>query len=498
MRLERARPSSSREVGQPTTPTGIDRSATIRRTTTSCWKSFSPKNAWHGPTIENSFATTVATPAKCVGRLAPSSPSLIPPTVTVVAIGVGYISTGSGWNTRSAPASLDQRKVSGQVARIGLQVLVRRELERVHEDAHDGHVAGSGRGADQRRMTIVQVAHRRHEPDPTTGGTHLVEPRAQGGDLGDLLDAAHRRPCRAATNQSGGAVSSGSCRSCHAASASAAYVGRSIASKAARWPPTVDQSPRATGPVNAAAGPSSATPAKVPCAEREEGLHRHPERRGDALDLAEEGDEVVRRHARRGVVRRPDRRRPPGTDRPPRSLTIDSTSERSRESLRRPRTTHRRAVAGPLRPTWATTPAGGASLAWGAWRARRGPGPRRGAATRVSGTGSMLAAASPTTRSGVATTTRSTSRAAPPNGSERPSRPLHVQPRASSAVAIARSGTARPHDPQAAGSCPLCPVPWSGPRYARSRPTPDRCRGCRWPPPRTWSGARKPRNRLRR
>ncbi len=80
-------------MGQPTTSTGKDRSAASRRTTRSCWKSFSPKYARHGPAIENSLATTVATPSKNVGRDLPSSGPAMPPTLTVVWIGVGYISS---------------------------------------------------------------------------------------------------------------------------------------------------------------------------------------------------------------------------------------------------------------------------------------------------------------------------------------------------------------------------------------------------------------------
>ena len=43
LRLESASPSASRTIGQPTTSIGSDRSNAIRRTTASCWKSFSPK-----------------------------------------------------------------------------------------------------------------------------------------------------------------------------------------------------------------------------------------------------------------------------------------------------------------------------------------------------------------------------------------------------------------------------------------------------------------------
>ena len=73
-------------------------------TTASCWKSFSPKSARHGPAMAKSLATTVATPAKCVGREAPSMDWLRPPTATVVRTGSGYISSCSGLKSRSTPA----------------------------------------------------------------------------------------------------------------------------------------------------------------------------------------------------------------------------------------------------------------------------------------------------------------------------------------------------------------------------------------------------------
>src|SRR5438876_696191 len=68
-----ARPSGSRTVGHPTTDTGRSRSWTMRVTRASCWASFSPKYAVHGPARLKSFVTTVKTPPKCPGRDAPSS-----------------------------------------------------------------------------------------------------------------------------------------------------------------------------------------------------------------------------------------------------------------------------------------------------------------------------------------------------------------------------------------------------------------------------------------
>lgn len=55
--------------------------------------------------MENSFATTVATPAKCSGRAAPSKRRVISATVTVVSTGRGYISSTPGWNTSVTPAA---------------------------------------------------------------------------------------------------------------------------------------------------------------------------------------------------------------------------------------------------------------------------------------------------------------------------------------------------------------------------------------------------------
>ena len=50
----------------------------------------------HGPTIENSLATTVVTPSKWPGRLAPQRPRVSPSTCTVVCAPAGYISSTDG------------------------------------------------------------------------------------------------------------------------------------------------------------------------------------------------------------------------------------------------------------------------------------------------------------------------------------------------------------------------------------------------------------------
>src|ERR1700735_4072252 len=68
--------------------------------------------------MENSFVTTVATPSKRPGRDAPSQPSLIPDTETVVGTGagqVGYISVTFGAKTTSTPASAQAARSSSMV-----------------------------------------------------------------------------------------------------------------------------------------------------------------------------------------------------------------------------------------------------------------------------------------------------------------------------------------------------------------------------------------------
>ncbi len=55
--------------------------------------------------MANSLATTVATPAKWVGRAAPSSGADTSATDTVVSTGRGYISSTDGTNSTSTPAS---------------------------------------------------------------------------------------------------------------------------------------------------------------------------------------------------------------------------------------------------------------------------------------------------------------------------------------------------------------------------------------------------------
>ena len=84
----RARRARARSARRRSRPRSRGR-ATIRSTTTACWASFWPKKATSGPTVLNSFATTVVTPRKCSGPRRCGSPSSTsvsaPPTSTSVA-----------------------------------------------------------------------------------------------------------------------------------------------------------------------------------------------------------------------------------------------------------------------------------------------------------------------------------------------------------------------------------------------------------------------------
>ena len=126
LRLDSARPSGSRTIGQPTTSTGRLRSSAMRVTTASCCASLRPKNAAHGPTIANSFATTVVTPSKCVG----------PGRAAQVVGEVGdvhrrerrpRVHLGDARREHAVDAlRLALREVAGEIAGVAVEVLVRR------------------------------------------------------------------------------------------------------------------------------------------------------------------------------------------------------------------------------------------------------------------------------------------------------------------------------------------------------------------------------------
>ena len=193
LRLDIARPSGSRTIGQPTTSTGRLRSSAMRVITASCCASLRPKNAAHGPTIANSFVTTVVTPSKCVGRAAPHR-------------SVGEAGDVHGRERRAARVHLGDRSA---------RTRSRRPRPRTARGRRRGR-AGSGRGPrsapncsgftkivtttksvagagrpHQRAVTLVQEAHRRHEPDASGRRRARV---ARGAQVGDRSTWSMPRP----------------------------------------------------------------------------------------------------------------------------------------------------------------------------------------------------------------------------------------------------------------------------------------------------------------
>lgn len=104
LRDDMARPSGSRTVGWGMISTGTSRSRTMRRMTASCWKSFSPKTAaWH-PVRRKSLRTTVQTPSKWPGRVAPQRPEERRDSETVMERSGWYMDEACGAKTRSTPS----------------------------------------------------------------------------------------------------------------------------------------------------------------------------------------------------------------------------------------------------------------------------------------------------------------------------------------------------------------------------------------------------------
>ena len=95
--------------------------------------------------MENSFATTVATPAKCVGRDAPSIADDTPATAPGDAPASGYISSLVRAEQQRHAGRDRLGRVALEVARVGAEVLAGAELQRVHEDRGDDEPA-LGRG----------------------------------------------------------------------------------------------------------------------------------------------------------------------------------------------------------------------------------------------------------------------------------------------------------------------------------------------------------------
>src|SRR5690606_25992385 len=81
---------------------------------------------------------------------------------------------------------------AGLVPGIGGEILVWRELGRVHENRHH-HPPGTGlRGAHQGEVALVQGAHRRHESDALAAAAPATDDLAQWGEGANDHDLSWR------------------------------------------------------------------------------------------------------------------------------------------------------------------------------------------------------------------------------------------------------------------------------------------------------------------
>ena len=71
------------------------------------------------------------------------------------------------WNKHHIRQALQLGTIRFQRARVFLEVLVRAELQRIHENARHHAVAMPACEAHQIEMSLMQVAHGRHESDGT-------------------------------------------------------------------------------------------------------------------------------------------------------------------------------------------------------------------------------------------------------------------------------------------------------------------------------------------
>ena len=140
MRELSASPSGSRTVGQTSIRTGMSRSRTSLRITSACWASFWPKYATSGPTMLNSFVTTVVTPSKCSGAALARPFEHLGEAADrdrrVEAVGIDLLDRRREQEVHAL--GLGELGVALLVARVRVEVLAGAELGGVHEQRdHD-------------------------------------------------------------------------------------------------------------------------------------------------------------------------------------------------------------------------------------------------------------------------------------------------------------------------------------------------------------------------
>src|SRR5210317_518489 len=73
------------------------------------------------------------------------------------------------WQKQYVTASVNKRRaICIECARVGVEVFVSAELQRIDENAHDDEVVFGACAGHERQMTCVQVAHGRNEAECAT------------------------------------------------------------------------------------------------------------------------------------------------------------------------------------------------------------------------------------------------------------------------------------------------------------------------------------------
>ena len=310
---------------------------------------------------------------------------------------------------------LGDRRVACGVAGVGGEILGRARTAA-------GSRTGSRRRGRRRRVRRASANGGRRGSTPSSardrpcGRTRRASSQT-GADVGDALDGDHclvgrtgggrprpRQPAQigvVTTREPAGR-----------ARPRAAYAPRSAAGSASRWRATVTRSPRATGPVSAAAGPSSTALSSDARAKRDERVERDAGRRRRGARpgrAARRGGSTPR--SRRRVVQRAvgvvDAERDAGRAPTASSATAGGPATAAHEPGRRarPASADGSVCSGCSAPTSAVGSRAGPRAR--ARRAPRAPDRWSDERARIERRATSAAAASSSTASGVATTTSS-------------------------------------------------------------------------------------------
>ena len=156
------------DEGQVTTSASRSRSAAIFPMIRTCWASFAPKKAQSGRDDIEKLEDD--------GRHTPEMPGpglAAEPVLEAADFDVGPVAGGIDLRGVGIEEAVDARllqvgRVFLEVPRVFLEVLVRPELGGIDEDADDGDIGPLFRFMDEAEVSLVEVAHGRDEPDPSS------------------------------------------------------------------------------------------------------------------------------------------------------------------------------------------------------------------------------------------------------------------------------------------------------------------------------------------